>query len=76
MHTVTLEEAKAHLDELIQEAGAGGEIVITRDEKPIARLSAPSRETRRWAAFGLLKGEIEMAPDFDAPLEDFRPYME
>jgi len=26
--------------------------------------------------FGLLKGQIHMADDFDAPLDDFREYME
>lgn len=27
-------------------------------------------------AFGSLKGKIKMADDFDAPLEDFKEYME
>jgi len=26
--------------------------------------------------FGCLKGKIRMTPDFDAPLEDFKEYME
>ena len=26
--------------------------------------------------FGSAKGKITMAPDFDEPLEDFKPYME
>ena len=26
--------------------------------------------------FGSAKGQIKLAPDFDAPLEDFKPYME
>lgn len=28
------------------------------------------------ATFGSAKGLIHMAPDFDEPLEDFKPYME
>ena len=29
-----------------------------------------------WPLFGLLKGKMTMAPDFDEPLEEFLPYME
>jgi hypothetical protein len=29
-----------------------------------------------WPLFGLLKGKMTIAPDFDEPLEAFRPYME
>ena len=28
------------------------------------------------SGFGCLKGKIHMAPDFDAPLDDFKDYME
>jgi len=80
MHTVTIEEAAAHLPELIDEACRGGEVVITRGAQPVAKLAAaggtPPVATGRWAAFGLLKGGIEYASDFDEPIEDFRPYME
>jgi len=31
--------------------------------------------TRNLKGFGALKGEIWMAPDFDAPLDDFKEYM-
>ena len=38
-----------------------------------AEKAAPFQEPR---AFGCLKGKISMTPDFDAPLEDFKEYME
>ncbi len=28
------------------------------------------------SGFGCLKGKIKMAPEFDAPLDDFKAYME
>ena len=52
------------------------------NEKPLARLAAPvlaevsNGDSKRWKGFGLLKGEIEMSPDFDEPLKEFREYME
>jgi len=33
-------------------------------------------DARGLKGFGSLKGKIAMAPDFDAPLDDFRDYME
>ena len=81
MHTVSIEEAAAHLPELIDEARKGGEVLITQDDQPVARLapptppSAPAR-SERWPGIGLYKGQISMAPDFDEPLEEFREYTE
>jgi prevent-host-death family protein len=76
--TVTIEDAQAHLTQLVDQLRPGEEIIITRDEKPIARLvgaeSPPERLARK---LGSLKGTVlYMAPDFDAPLEDFKEYME
>ena len=77
MQTVTLEEAQARLAELIQGLGPGECVTITQDQKPIAQLSAAEESPRPRRKLGTLKGTIlYMAPDFDAPLEDFREYME
>ena len=82
MHTVTLAEAQARLPELIAETQRGEEVIITSDEKPVAKLAAPppapdqAAASTRWRGFGLLKGRIKIAPDFDEPLEDFREYMQ
>lgn len=78
MSVITIEDAQAHLSELIEHLHPGEEIVITRDEKPVARLvreAAPEPKPQR--QLGTLKGTVRyMAPDFDAPLEDFKEYME
>jgi prevent-host-death family protein len=72
MHTVTLAEAQAHLPELIAETQQGEEVVITENDRPVARLAAADG----WPLFGLLKGKMTIAADFDEPLEEFRPYVE
>ena len=44
MHAVTIEEAQAHLPELIAEAQRGGEVVIRRDERFSVRLEPVAAE--------------------------------
>ena len=75
MHQVDLHEAKRHLADFIDIALGGEEIIITQNGEPVLtlmRVAAP--KTRRKA--GSAKGLITMASDFDAPLEDFRAYMQ
>ena len=75
MHQIDLHEAKQHLADFIDMALGGEEILITQDEQPVLtliRVAAP--KARRKA--GSAKGLITLASDFDAPLEDFRAYMQ
>jgi antitoxin (DNA-binding transcriptional repressor) of toxin-antitoxin stability system len=76
MPSVTLEEAQARLSELIATLKGGEELVISQDGSPIAKLTR-TRHTRRPRQPGSAAHIPHwMAPDFDAPLEDFREYME
>lgn len=64
---VNIYAAKTRLSRLVDQAAAGEEIIIARGGKPVARLSrlaAPARKIR----FGVLKGQVKVAADFDAPL--------
>jgi len=69
MHTVNVHEAKTHLSRLLEEVSAGGEIVIAKAGKPIARL-VPMEPKRPKRQFGWLEGKGWIADDFDAPLPD------
>jgi hypothetical protein len=40
---------------------------------PILEIEATSKKQR--TGFGSLRGQIRIADDFDAPLEDFKEYM-
>ncbi len=75
MHKVDLEEARESLPELIEEAMAGGEVLITRDRQPLVHLVAAAPLERKPRPFGSAKGLIKISDDFDEPLEDFRDYM-
>jgi prevent-host-death family protein len=69
MEQVNIHEAKTHLSRLVDRAAAGAEIVIAKAGKPLAKLVpyAPVKPKRQ---FGLYKGKIQIADDFDAPLPD------
>jgi antitoxin (DNA-binding transcriptional repressor) of toxin-antitoxin stability system len=77
MQTVTLEDAQARLAELIDQLQPGEELIITRGPQPIARLTGVEAPTLPPRQLGTMKGSVlYMAPDFDAPLDDFKEYME
>jgi antitoxin (DNA-binding transcriptional repressor) of toxin-antitoxin stability system len=66
------------LADLIHRLSPGEEVVITENDKPVARLvpTPPSPKTAR-RQLGTMKGTVlYLAPDFDAPLEDFKEVME
>jgi prevent-host-death family protein len=71
--TVTLEEAQSHLTELVEKLAPGDEVVITRDGKPVARL------TPEWPIGvpipGRGKGKLTIVSDDDEHLKDFAEYM-
>jgi prevent-host-death family protein len=78
MATVTIQEAQAQLPELMHRLMPGDEVVITENDRPVARLApAAAASPRHPRRLGTMKGKVlYMSPDFDAPLEDMQEYME
>lgn len=74
MKQVNIAEAKAQLSDLVNRALAGEEVIIARDGKPLAKLVSLGSEATVSRKPGSAKGAVVMAPDFDAPLDDFAPY--
>ena len=73
MHQVNIHEAKTHFSKLIKEVLNGGEVIIAKGNKPIAKIiSIEQRKSPR--KLGTAKGRMEIAIDFDAPLDDFSEY--
>ena len=66
-----LADAKARFSEVVQTAMLGETIIITKENRPVVRITA-IKPAKRMTGTG--KG-IWMAPDFDAPLDDFSEYM-
>jgi prevent-host-death family protein len=67
--TVNIFEAKTQLSKLIEKVEQGEDVIIARAGKPVARLTQWEPE-KKPIVFGLMKGKIWIADDFDAPLPD------
>lgn len=57
-------EAKTHLSRLIQKTLEGEEVIIAKSGKPLVKL-VPADSEKRKVKFGLLKGKIKIAEDFN-----------
>ncbi len=67
--TIELSEAQSQLADLVTQAAAGTEIVLTEGNTPLARLVAVTGLGGRRVP-GLHPGSMEASDDFDAPLPD------
>jgi len=69
--TVSVVEAQEKLQDLLAQALAGNEVIITEHGKPVARIvpvaAAPPKKKR---VAGLNRGQIWTSEDFDQPLPD------
>lgn len=75
MTTLDLDEIPDHLGAIITGLNPGDQLVITKDGEPVATLTRG--RSGRWPckAGSARETRHRMAPDFDAPLDDFREYM-
>lgn len=69
MQTVNVHEAKTHLSRLLEQVAGGEEIIIAKAGKAVARL-VPLDAAPKKRRLGLLKGKLNVADNFDAPLTD------
>jgi prevent-host-death family protein len=67
--TLNIHEVKTQLSELLEKVAAGTDVIIAKEGKPIARLS-PVESGKLRIRFGVLKGRVMVAHDFDAPLPE------
>jgi prevent-host-death family protein len=67
METVNIYDAKTRLSQLVDKAAGGDDVVVSRNGKPLVRITRLEVPKRR-ITFGLLKGRLTVPADFDAPL--------
>ncbi len=74
--TLPISAAQSSLLQLVESMVPGEELVLTSNGEPVAVVTRPSRTS--WPSQpGTAKDRpFWMAPDFDAPLDDFAEYME
>lgn len=69
MTTFNIHDAKTHFSKLVDAAMQGETIIIAKAGKPAAMLTPITKKTPK-RKFGVLKGKVRIASDFDAPLPD------
>lgn len=70
--TISIADAKAHLEELIGGLLPGQEVVITDRTQPVAKLVGQRAMPRRP---GSAKGKLRILVDDEEHLEDFKEHM-
>lgn len=70
---VTIEEAQAHLAELVSGLTPGQEIIINSNDQPVAELRTLPVEGE--PRFGSCEGSLEILAEDDEHLKDFAEYM-
>jgi prevent-host-death family protein len=68
--TVSIDEAQDKLPDLLAQALAGNEVIITEHGTPVARLVPVVSHARKKRVAGLNRGTIWTSQDFDEPLTD------
>jgi antitoxin (DNA-binding transcriptional repressor) of toxin-antitoxin stability system len=70
MDTVDILPSEVWLSRLIDQAGPGDEITLSRDGRPVARLVVLTPSPSSPRVLGSLRGKFTVPDDFDAPLPD------
>ena len=68
MIEVNIHEAKTHLSRLLAKVAEGEEVIIARSGEPVAKI-IPIERTGTKRVLGQDAGRVEIADDFDAPLD-------
>lgn len=66
---VNVHEAKTHLSSLLARVRRGDRIIIAKNGVPIAEIR-PLVATLAERHFGEARGQVEVSPDFNAPLPE------
>jgi antitoxin (DNA-binding transcriptional repressor) of toxin-antitoxin stability system len=74
MKTITVQEAQAHLSQIIEKLAPGEEIVLLRDGRPAARLVGESGE-KPHPVPGRCKGMLTINAEDDEHLKDWAEYL-
>ena len=74
MPTLSVAEAQAQLPQLIDQLRPGEEVIITRGDRPVAKLVTPNPE-KPTPVFGSCKGMLTILAEDDDHLKDFAEYM-
>jgi antitoxin (DNA-binding transcriptional repressor) of toxin-antitoxin stability system len=72
---ISIEEAQAKLLDIIDALGPGEEVLITKDDHPVAKLVGQQKAARRSRQPGSAKGMLVINVEDEEHLEDFKAYL-
>lgn len=75
MTLVTIHEAKTHLSRLIQLALNGEDVIIAKGKQPMVKLVVVPEMQKQRRIGGAQSAILDIADDFDEPMDDFAEYM-
>ncbi len=75
MQTYSIEKARQRLSQLVAAAHTGKTVIITAENGTAVTLVPSPPKLRKPRKAGSARGQVWMAADFDAPLDDFADYM-
>ena len=70
MQIVNIHDAKTQLSKLLEQVQSGVDVVIAKSGTPIVRLVPYTPPKRKIAPPGAMEGQIWIADDFDAPMDE------
>jgi len=70
MTRINIHQAKVHLSRYLGKLRPGERLLICKRNVPIAELRRLPREASEQRPFGLLRGQLQVPPDFNAPLPE------
>lgn len=76
MSSVSIKDAQAHLSQVIAGLRPGEPLLLVENGEPVATLTRVPRTSWPCQPGTARDRAFWMAPDFDAPLEEFAEYME
>jgi antitoxin (DNA-binding transcriptional repressor) of toxin-antitoxin stability system len=74
LSSISIEEVQATLPDLIGKLGPSEEVVITKDDQPVATLRSLVTGIPQ-PRFGICKGMLTIVTEDEEHLEDFKEYM-
>jgi len=75
MSIITLQDAQARLPEIISQVKPGEQVIVTRDDQPVATIAATPTPPPRKRVAGIGKGTLISYVDDDQHLKDVKEYM-
>jgi len=73
---ISITEAATSLSDLVKAAINGEEVILLNGDRPVAKIMSVEPIKRHPAKAGSAKGLVWMSDDFEAPLNEFKEYIE